>query len=125
MSVNSFAERLARVRQRFVSTLDSKINDAYAALGSLANTGATTTAVESVERTYREIHGIVGIGPTVGFPATSRAARGAADVLRAPYQDGRGLTPDEILLLRKRLHALREAATRELELFYSAMAVPQ
>ncbi len=124
MSVNSFAERLARVRQRFVSTLDSKINDAYAALGSLANTGATT-AVESVERTYREIHGIVGIGPTVGFPATSRAARGAEDVLRVPYQDGRGLTPDEILLLKKRLHALREAATRELELFYSAIAVPQ
>ncbi len=124
MSVNSFAERLARVRQRFVSTLDSKINDAYAALGSLANTGATT-AVELVERTYREIHGIVGIGPTVGFPATSRAARGAEDVLRVPYQDGRGLTPDEILLLKKRLHALREAATRELELFYSAIAVPQ
>ena len=124
MSVNSFAERLARVRQRFVSTLDSKINDAYAALGSLANTGATT-AVKSVERTYREIHGIVGIGPTVGFPATSRAARGAEDVLRVPYQDGRGLTPDEILLLKKRLHALREAATRELELFYSAIAVPQ
>jgi chemotaxis protein histidine kinase CheA len=124
MVVNSFAERLARVRQRFVSMLDSKINDAYAALANLANTGAPT-AIASVERTYREIHGIVGIGPTVGFPATSRAARGVEDVLRVPYQDGRGLTPDEIQLFKKRLSALREAATRELDLFYAAMAVPQ
>ena len=124
MAVNSFAERLARVRQRFVATLGSKIDDAYAALTNVANTGAPG-AVKSVQQTYREIHGIVGIGPTVGFPATGRAARGAEDVLRVPYQAGRGLTPDEILLFKKRLHALRESATRELELFYAAMAVPQ
>jgi len=124
MAVNSFAERLARVRQRFVSTLDSKINDAYAAIPGLSDLTASTAGT-AVERTYREIHGIVGIGPTVGFPASSRAARAVEDVLRGPYQDRRALTQDEITLYRKRLNALRESGTRELEMFYAAMAVPQ
>jgi len=117
MSVSTYRDRLDRVRFRFVSTLESKIDDAYAALSSLA--AVTPSAAMSVEETYRSIHGVVGIGPTVGFPSTSNAARAVEQVLRGPYQTQRGLTADEVLLLKKQLHMLREAASRELRFFYS------
>jgi chemotaxis protein histidine kinase CheA len=117
MTVDVFTERLAKVRFRFVSTLQSKINDAYSALPGLSDTSpqaALTTA-----ETYRAMHSIVGVGPTVGFPATGRAARDVEETLRLPQNDGRGLSTDEVTLYKKRLHALREAAQRELEFFHA------
>lgn len=117
MSVSSFADRLARVRHRFVSTLESKIDDAYTSIARLAD--GTPSAPESIATTYRAIHGVVGVGPTVGFPSTGQAARAVEEVLREAHQRQRGLTADEIQLLKKRLHSLREAASRELEFFYS------
>jgi hypothetical protein len=118
MTVDDFADRLARVRHRFVSTLESKIDDAYTAIPNLLN-GASTAAA-TVAESYRCMHGLVGIGPAVGFPGTGRAAREVEDVLRAPYQSGRGLTDEEILNFKKLLHALRETASRELQFFYAA-----
>jgi chemotaxis protein histidine kinase CheA len=117
MTVDPFADRLARVRHRFVSTLEGKIEDAHRAIAklSVATPAATTTVAEA----YRCMHGIVGIGPIVGFPATGRAAREVEDVLRPPYRDCRGLTSDEVSLVTKHLHALRETATHELQSFYS------
>jgi hypothetical protein len=109
MTTDPFTERLARVRHRFVSTIKGKIDAAYAAIPQFSD------AVPAVAETYRCMHGIVGIGPTVGFPATGRAARNVEDVLRAPQQVGRGLTDDEVSVLKARLEALREAARRELQ----------
>lgn len=117
MTVDPYTDRLARVRHRFVSTLEGKIEDAYGAVPKLSAVAPTASA--SVAEAYRCMHGIVGIGPTVGFPSTGRAAREVEDVLRSPHRDGRGLTSDEVSLFMTRLHALREAATRELRLFYS------
>jgi len=117
MSLASFKDRLDRVRYRFVSTLESKIDDAYESLSSLAD--VTPAAATSVEETYRSIHSVVGLGPTVGFPSTTRAARGVEEVLRGPYEMQRGLSAAEILLLKKQLHMLREAASRELQFFYA------
>jgi hypothetical protein len=117
MSLTSFKDRLDRVRCRFVSTLESKIGDAYEALSSLAD--VTPAAATLVEETYRSIHSVVGVGPTVGFPITSKAARSVEEVLRDPYEEQRGLTADEMLLLKKQLHMLREAASRELQFFYA------
>jgi chemotaxis protein histidine kinase CheA len=79
----------------------------------------TPSAAASTAATYRTIHGLVGVGPTVGFPSTGQAARAVEDVLLEAYHRQRGLTADEILLLKKRLHSLREAASRELAFFYS------
>src|SRR5579863_3340198 len=118
MTVDAFAERLARVRHRFVSTLEGKIDDAYESITKRA--GLAPDAVSAVGETYRCMHGIVGVGPTVGFPATGRAAHDVEDALRAAQREGRGLRPDEILLLKKQLQMLREAANRELQFFYSA-----
>ena len=50
---------------------------------------------------------------------SGRAARGVEEVLRGPYEKQRGLTADEVLLLKRQLHMLREAAPRELQFFYA------
>ncbi len=121
MNVDPFAERLAKVRHRFVSSLEGKIEEACAAVPGLSVVSPAAPA--SVAAAYRSMHGIVGIGPTVGFPSTGRAAREVEDVLRAPHRDGRGLTADETSLLVTRLHALRDVAAQELRSFHStAMA---
>ncbi len=117
MSLISYKDRLDRVRYRFVSTLESKIDDAYDSMSSLAD--VTPAAATSVEQTYRSIHSVVGLGPTVGFPSIARAARRVEEVLRGPYERQRGLTAAEILLLKRQLRMLREAASRELQFFYA------
>jgi chemotaxis protein histidine kinase CheA len=117
MAVDPFAERLARVRERFVLALESRIEDTFAALPDLS--GETADVVETVGETYRRIHGIVGIGPTVGFVGTGRAARRVENILLEPHQSERGLTTEEIATFKKALHALREIATTELQSFYS------
>jgi|SRR5271156_2036419 len=117
MTLDPYTDRLARVRQRFMSSLEGKIEVAYAATPNLSD--AAPAAAPAVEAAYRCIHGILGIAPTVGFPATGRAADDVEDVLRLPQRDKRGLTGDEILAFKKRLHALREAASGELQILNS------
>jgi chemotaxis protein histidine kinase CheA len=112
MTVDAFADRVATVRQRFVSTLQAKIDETCAALN---NADETAPAAEAVAAAYRCMHGIVGIGRTVGFPAVGDAAHDVEDVLRPSYHAGRGLNPGEIPHLEKSLQALREIAARELQ----------
>ncbi len=117
MAVDAFAERLARVRERFVTALESKIEDTYAALPNLAG---ETAVVDAVDQTYRRMHGIVGIGPTVGFAETGRAARTLERILLPPHEGARGLTAAEITSFRQALHTLRDTAATELQSFYSS-----
>jgi chemotaxis protein histidine kinase CheA len=113
MTDDIFADRVAKVRQRFVSSLGEKIETTYAALPGLS--GTEPPAAAAVAEAYRCIHGIVGIGRTVGFPDIGTAAHQVEDVLRPPYHAGRGLTSEEISLLETSLQTLREVATRELQ----------
>ncbi|MGP0090648.1 MAG: hypothetical protein ACLPKB_11920 [Xanthobacteraceae bacterium] len=113
MSNIGFAERLARVRQRFITSLESKIADSYEALPTLIGEGAPVK--DAVAEVYRRIHGISGIGPTVGFAETGRAARNAEVALLTAYRERRGLNEKELDAFRKALHGLRDAAQRELQ----------
>jgi hypothetical protein len=117
MTVDPFAERLAAVRQRFATVLASKIDDTYAGLPNLSE--MAPAAVEAVRDTYRRMHDLVGIGATVGFAGTGRAARSVEDILLPPHHAGRGLTNEEIASFKKALHALREAAASELQSFHA------
>jgi chemotaxis protein histidine kinase CheA len=117
MTLDPYTDRLARVRQRFMSTLEGKIEDAYAAIPKLSD--ALPGAAAVVDAGYRCMHGIFGIGPTVGFPATGRTAHDVEAVLRLPQRDKRGLTDDELLAFKQRLDALREAASCELQSIHS------
>ena len=123
MSIDIFADRLSRVRRRFVSTLQGRIDDTTAAIDKLA--AKVPAAATAVGEAYRCVHGIVGVGPTVGFPATGRAARDVEDVLRPAQNERRGLSETEISALRARLGELRAAAEREMQAFYRDLKVTQ
>jgi chemotaxis protein histidine kinase CheA len=118
MSVDVFADRLVRVRHRFVSSVEGKIDDAHAAIPNLSD--AVPAAAASLAHVYLSMHAIVGIGRTVGFPAIGRAARDVEDILRSAYSNERGLTPDEISLFENSLAALRKTASSELQSAHTA-----
>jgi chemotaxis protein histidine kinase CheA len=113
MPADHFEERLANIRDRFASSLESRIADAREALPRLL--GQETAVAEKVAETYRQLHGICGIGATVGFVATGKAARSAETLLLAPFRAKRGLTSNEGERLRKALDALAAAARLELQ----------
>jgi len=112
MSADPFTERLARVRHRYVSTIEGKINDTYADLPKLAGDGPGVAT--TLDETYRRIHGIVGIGLTVGFAATGQAAKTVENVLFEPHRTARGLGPNEINSLKQALDVLRDTVQRDL-----------
>jgi chemotaxis protein histidine kinase CheA len=115
MTADPFTDRIARVRARFAATLTGKIDDTCAAIPQLSDVAAAPAV--AVGEAYRCMHGIVGVGPTVGFPASGSAAHDVEDVLRLPNQERRGLTVEEIVVLTERLQVLREVAARELQSF--------
>jgi len=117
MIADPYTDRFARVRDRFAKSLAGKIDQTCASVPTLS--GLTPAAAAAVAEVYRCVHGIVGVGPTVGFLASGNAAHAVEDVLRPAQQQCRGLTADEILLLTKTLDVLREAAARELQSFRS------
>ena len=117
MTVDPFAERLARVRQRFVAGLEGNIEETYKAIPDLLE--SAPARVEAIEATYRRIHSMVGIGPTVGFARTGRAARSVENILMPSQQAKRGLTNQEIDSFKKALQVSGETATNELQMFYS------
>jgi len=121
MTEDILAQKVAQVRQRFVSTLAAKIDETCAELTKFGGEAGPATA--AVAEAYRRMHGIVGIGRTVGFPATGSAAHDVEDVLRPPYRAGRGLSADELSVLKVTLQALREVAARELHSFHSSHSV--
>lgn len=113
MPTDTFTEHLDRVRHRYVSTVQSKIENTYADLPKLVgdDQGVTMT----LEETYRRIHGIVGIGIAVGFAATGKAAKTVENVLFEPHRAARGLRPNEVNALKQALDVLREAVQRDLQ----------
>lgn len=113
MSGDHFSDRLAAVRLRFASSLPEKIAATYAAIPTL--TGDQSGAIAAVAESYRRIHGICGVGASVGFVSTGLAAREVEAVLLAPFRAGRALDADETALLERRLAELSAAAQAELQ----------
>src|ERR1700726_2413308 len=108
MHADQFETRLAIVRHRFATTLESKITDAVISADHMSGSG--DGVVNQVSDSYRHLHGICGIGPTVGFAATGAAARAAEATLMQALREKRGLTEREVLSLKKALENLRVAA---------------
>lgn len=116
MHVDQFEARLAQVRHRFAGSLQSKIDDAVGAFSTLSESSPDAPA--NVDQTYRRVHSICGVAPTVGFAATGKAARAAEVALLEPMRNKRGLTPGESEILKKALDELRKAAQQELQTMY-------
>jgi hypothetical protein len=115
MYSDQFETRLARVRHRFATTLESKIKDAVVSIDRMTRGGEVT---KQISDSYRDLHGICGIGPTVGFSATGEAARTAEGFLMQAHHEKRGLSEREVICLKKALESLRVAAASELRLMY-------
>ena len=108
MDTDEFAERLAVIRKRFAAKLVTRINDTEAALPTLS--GDEPNVADAVATTHRCIHELCGIGPTVGFEATGRAARTMERILLEAHRSARGLTATEVAGLRTGIVELRNAA---------------
>ena len=115
MTADDFTTKVARVRERFASTLPGKIADSFAALEKMANDGGD--AIETVINTHRRLHEMCGIAPTLGFEATGKAARSTETAIREAAKAKRAITPLEIAALKTELERLRVAATDELQTF--------
>jgi HPt (histidine-containing phosphotransfer) domain-containing protein len=116
MHADQFEIRLARVRHRFATTLEGKIKDAVVSADRMAH--GHGEVIKHISVSYRDLHGISGIGPTVGFAATGEAARAAEGYLLQAHREQRELTEPEVISLKKALEHLRVAATSELRLMY-------
>jgi hypothetical protein len=116
MHADQFEIRLARVRHRFATTLESKIQDAVVSADRMTRGQGGLT--KQISNSYRDLHGICGVGPTVGFSATGEAARAAEVALMQAYRESRGLTEPELFNLKKALERLRVAASSELRQMY-------
>jgi chemotaxis protein histidine kinase CheA len=116
MSADQFEARLARVRHRFATTLESKISNAVVSADQMTN--GESQVLECVSESYRHLHSICGIGPTVGFNATGEAAHAAKAALVQAYLEKRGPTEGEVSNLKRGLAKLRLAAASELRLMY-------
>jgi len=112
MTADDFAERLALVRKRFAGKLPARLDDIDASLPLL--TGASSEVGRSVYSTHRKVHDLCGIGPTLGFHSTGKAARTCERILLQPSRDQRGLTEQELAQLKEGLAALRAAAMDEI-----------
>src|SRR5258708_11109081 len=111
MYTDLFETRLARVRHRFAATLDSKITDTVVSANLMSRGG--DGVIKRVSDSYRHLHGICGIGPTVRFTATAEAARAAETALTQAHRVKPALTAPELPNLQKALPPLRLSAAAE------------
>jgi hypothetical protein len=116
MYADRFEACLARVRHRFAASLESKIEDTVIWANRMSR--GDDGVVKHISESYRCLHGICGIGPTVGFSATGEAAHAAEVALMQAHHESRGLTEREVLSLKKALHLLQVAAASDLRLMY-------
>jgi hypothetical protein len=116
MHVDQFELRLAKVRHRFAVSLESKIKRAAVSIHSISS--SDDDVVNQISHYYRDLHGMCGIGPTVGFTATGEAARAAELVLTEALREKRGLNEKETLRLKGAIEQLQRAAESELRSMY-------
>jgi hypothetical protein len=111
MAVDQFTERLEKIRIRFVANLSRKIDTLDNTLPELSGEGKAV--IERLASAHRSVHELCGMGPTVGFVATGRAARAVERILIQPLRAKRGLTDSEAACVRHGLEVLRAAAQAE------------
>jgi chemotaxis protein histidine kinase CheA len=116
MYADEFEARVARVRHRFATALESKIKSVTISADLMSRGG--DGVIQSVSESYRRLHSIYGVGATVGFAGTGEAAHQAESALLHAYHEKRGLTEGEVLNLKKALARLRDVAASELKLMY-------
>lgn len=113
MTADDFTVHVARIRERFASTLSGKIAESFAALQKMSTGGGD--AIETVIVTHRRMHEMYGVAPTLGFDATGKAAGAARTAIREAAKAKRPATAAEIEILKTELEHLRDAAADDLQ----------
>jgi chemotaxis protein histidine kinase CheA len=108
-----FVERMAQVRARFASRLNDRLTSLDAALPGLI--GGGQSVMEALAAAHRTAHDLCGVGPTIGFHETGRAARKVEQILLAALRAGRGLSSAEGDNVRDGIAALRMAGEADLQ----------
>src|ERR1044071_1118037 len=114
MAEDDFAERLNGVRKRFAAKLSGRIDEIDAALPAMICDGSRVAA--AVYAAHRQVHDLCGIGPTLGFEATGKAARVCERILLQPSRGERGVNEQEMAHLKEGLVALRAAARNDMQI---------
>ncbi len=109
MMTARFANSLIEVRKRFASMLDSRLHDIDISLSKFRDTGN----IDALAEIHRSMHSISGIGPTLGYVATSLAARAVEHALVESVRAQRSLTNEELAHVVREVDALRLAAYAE------------
>ena len=109
MTSDIFAERFAAVRARFAAKLNARIDEIESTVPRLGN----ADALEALALAHRRAHDLCGVGPTMGFAFTGRAARTIEQMLLAALKAQRTLTDDERAQLRAGIAELRVAAAAD------------
>jgi chemotaxis protein histidine kinase CheA len=116
MYADRFEMCVTRVRHRFATTLESKIETAMVSADRMSR--GDGSVAKYVSDAYRHLHSIYGVGATVGFAATGEAAHAAEGTLMQAYHERRGLTESEVRNLKRALARLRDVAALELRVMY-------
>jgi hypothetical protein len=104
-----FAERFAVVRKRFAAKLDARIDEIEATVPKLGPTGD----IEALAFAHRRAHDLCGVGPTMGYVVTGKAARSIERLLLTALKAQRALSESELERLRAGIAQLRTAASAE------------
>jgi chemotaxis protein histidine kinase CheA len=105
-----FADRMAAIRQRFIIKFDDRIDEIESAIPQPGR----DDEFDILALAHRQAHGLCGIGPTLGFVGTGKAARLIEQLLRPVVKAERALTDDEIPRLREGIALLRSTARAEI-----------
>jgi chemotaxis protein histidine kinase CheA len=106
---DDFADRLAALRQRFATQLDSRIAGMETAMLQREDDD-----LDDLAQAHRDAHHLCGVGATLGFVGTGMVARSIEQILLAAVKAGRALTDDEVPSLRAGIALLRSTASAEL-----------
>lgn len=105
-----FADRMAAIRQRFIIELEARIDEIESALPQPRRGGE----FDILALAHWQAHSLCGIGPTLGFVGTGKAARLIEQLLLPVVKAERALTDDEIPRLRQGITLLRSTASAEI-----------
>jgi HPt (histidine-containing phosphotransfer) domain-containing protein len=108
---DQFSERLAALRRRFSDQLIARIDGIEAAAPQLGG----RAKLDVLARAHRDVHHLCGVGPSLGFVETGKAARTIEQFLLAAVRAERALTSEEISRLQTGIALLHSAASAEME----------
>ena len=108
MMSDLFIDRIAAVRQRFSAQIDTRI-EGIEAIALERGKGD----LDALAQAHRDAHHLCGVGATLGFVQTGKAARSVEQLLLAAVKSERKLTNDEIPRLLEGIALLRSAVGAE------------